>query len=1106
MNGTLPYIPDQVGIPILCQPYRFLDADMATFLLDSQAASLNNLLDTYINAPSNGQYQYRCVGAGSSGTALSIMIMAQMTVNAKNTNGQEYGKERYSELSFWIPCYDELALKRGQFRLGLFLPFLFPDSFSAIATGREMFGFRKQLANFTYPLGKLDLKWPQFAAHTTAYKTLAADTVAQSYPFISLSSGDKGLKEILEDALWSEAESVGAGLIEHWLGEHWINPVTGEKLGAITNDFLKDCPAIFLKQFPKISDATQAQSRAIAEAPFSLQKVHSAFPYLDLLSLKPKTFDLTVEKLASHPIVAQLGLSPSSSTPDADVVPVKGFAISVDFGLELGQVLQDVKPPKKKIAVLGGGIGSLAAVYGITQVPGWQDQYDITLYQMGWRLGGKGASGRNPQIGDRIEEHGLHIWFGYYENAFSVIRQCYAEMNRSANAPMASWDQAFRKHNTIVVQEYVNNHWTPWTLSFPPNDESPGDGKALNDHPLGIFSHLREALTSLHNILKEHTAKSGQASALLTGGLISAANEARKKRQGESDGLLGRFGHALEQVVEKVVVGVVEYEVEKSIKEELTSIDEFFTWFETMYQNFPEGEADLKTMQQGVVPKETTEHWQNIITELFALVQQTLQPFAEVFDSIRRIITLVELALAVGRGILMDGVLWYGYSAIDQYDFTEWLIKNGASEAAANSGLVRAFYDLYLGFPDGKNTIVGDGVAIGGNTAAGELLHSYILVVLCYKGAIMWKMQAGMGDTVMTPLYQVLKQRGVKFEFFHQVSNLGLNAANQIDTIDINVQATLRPNVSEYNPQYNVKDLPCWPSEPLYDQLEQGIELRNRQINLESSWTDWQPVATKQLKLGQDFDQVILGISVAALPYITPQLMAASPAWKTMLEKASTTQTQAMQLWLNINLEETGWAGASPVLDAYGEPFNTWAVMDQTLDKENWPQNQLPISIAYFCNNMKQPDPIPPFSDHGYPDRATAGVKADALKWLQHYTGGLWPYATQKGNPSALNWDFLVDIENRSGLNRLDGQYFRANVDPTERYVCNAKNTNQYRLKAGASGFSNLFITGDWIDNGSLNLGCVESTVIAGLQAARALTGYPLTIYRETIFGNIATK
>src|SRR5215203_2921659 len=72
---------------------------------------------------------------------------------------------------------------------------------------------------------------------------------------------------------------------------------------------------------------------------------------------------------------------------------------------------------KKKIAVLGGGLGSLSTVYGLTSDPAWRDHYDITIYQMGWRLGGKGASGRNRAQNMRIEEHGLHIWMGFYQNA-----------------------------------------------------------------------------------------------------------------------------------------------------------------------------------------------------------------------------------------------------------------------------------------------------------------------------------------------------------------------------------------------------------------------------------------------------------------------------------------------------------------------------------------------------------------------------------------------------------------------------------------------------------------------------------------------------------------
>ncbi|MDB5974733.1 MAG: hypothetical protein JWR07_1493, partial [Nevskia sp.] len=62
---------------------------------------------------------------------------------------------------------------------------------------------------------------------------------------------------------------------------------------------------------------------------------------------------------------------------------------------------------RKRIVILGGGIGALTTAYHLTSAPDWRERYDITVYQLGWRLGGKCASSRNPEHGLRIEEHGL---------------------------------------------------------------------------------------------------------------------------------------------------------------------------------------------------------------------------------------------------------------------------------------------------------------------------------------------------------------------------------------------------------------------------------------------------------------------------------------------------------------------------------------------------------------------------------------------------------------------------------------------------------------------------------------------------------------------------
>ena len=74
---------------------------------------------------------------------------------------------------------------------------------------------------------------------------------------------------------------------------------------------------------------------------------------------------------------------------------------------------------------------------------------------------------------------------------------------------------------------------------------------------------------------------------------------------------------------------------------------------------------------------------------------------------------------------------------------------------------------------------------------------------------------------------------------------------------------------------------------------------------------------------------------------------------------------------------------------------------------------------------------------------------------------------------------------------RLDSQYWRANIDPSDRYVQSLPGTDRLRLRADGSGYDNLFLAGDWTDNG-LNAGCIEGAVLSGLQAANAVMGRPL--------------
>ena len=92
--------------------------------------------------------------------------------------------------------------------------------------------------------------------------------------------------------------------------------------------------------------------------------------------------------------------------------------------------------------------------------------------------------------------------------------------------------------------------------------------------------------------------------------------------------------------------------------------------------------------------------------------------------------------------------------------------------------------------------------------------------------------------------------------------------------------------------------------------------------------------------------------------------------------------------------------------------------------------------------------------------------------------------------PGSLDFDLLYDPTKQKGEARFDWQFWRANIDPTERYVTSFPGAGKYRLKSWDSGYENLTLAGDWIDTG-LHVGSVEGAVMGGKLASHAVSGLP---------------
>lgn len=731
--------------------------------------------------------------------------------------------------------------------------------------------------------------------------------------------------------------------------------------------------------------------------------------------------------------------------------------------------------PKKKIAILGGGMSSLTTAYEITNQPGWKDEYDITVYQTGFRLGGKGASGRNREMFDRIEEHGLHVLFGFYENAFQVMRGCYQEMGRHPDAPLSTWQDAFKPHDLLVMEEQINGQWYHWPLDFPRTSGTPGDGSVLLT-PWDYLKLLLDWMTKMVDVWDPISLRPSES--------ILAMRHA-----------LPDHVAAIRAQVERIVLSSDEH-AGQSAAGGLRSFNE---WLGSLFDSPESGSSTTPFGGPEVVYLDVAnnivcsvdEHPHDIGSVDCRVVSWLIQHFHEWLHEkiesnlvplsieIRRRLILLDLAAAIAIGMIEDGLVVppTNWSKIDGYDFREWLRRHGAR--STDSAPVNALYHaIYSG---------------ASQVGAGAILHACLRMIFTYNGSITYKMQAGMGDVVFAPLYTVLKRRGVKFNFFHRVDALELSEdKSRIERVRMGRQVTLKDG--SYEPLFDVKGLPCWPTEPLYDQIVEGEELKRSGASLEDWWTSWKDRGGElTLHAGREFDILVLGISLGAFPYIAKELIDDSAPFREMVKGVATTQTKGAQLWFTPDLAKLGWQRQSPIVIPYAEPFDTWADMTQLVVHENYPAS-LPVgNLAYLTSHLTDDEPPPPRSDHGYPARQAARAKQSSLHWLKTFPKQLWPNAVTTHDPNELNWFWLVDPQDREGEARFDAQFWVATNTPSDRYVLSVPSSSSKRLRSHELPYTNLYLTGDYTFNG-MNVGCLEGATMAGRQASRAICGYPARI------------
>lgn len=697
----------------------------------------------------------------------------------------------------------------------------------------------------------------------------------------------------------------------------------------------------------------------------------------------------------------------------------------------------------------------MTAAWYLAQQPG----FEVSVYERSWRLGGKGASGRAPD--GRILDHGLHVWLGFYDNAFRMIRDCYREVEINGWGPHqqdsgqrlahGSFEEAFFPEPHIGVAGGSSHEDVVWSGLLPPEKGLPGDPIDATN-PFTLASYLLRCVHLLKTLMLSVIARPGE----------DVPGEARPESRSALDEIVDLdFSFDPTRSPELLIQGIAG-RVRNGTLTIAAALLQAVTILENVLQDFTHSPLVVESALR-------------LMKGLAGQARKQLRDIVAIDEKLRWKTEIIDIVMTIAVGLYRDRVLLgdKGLDALNDFDYREWLSKHGATKSAVASRFITGIYDLVFAYQGGDR--------LKPRLAAGVALRGALRMFFTYRGAMFWRMRSGMGDAVFAPLYKVMTDPDrehpdtraalppVQFHFFHELSGMTLQKAADGRRFVTELRFTAPEHGKRVeNPGAAALDhFGCWP--------ESG------RVLLSAARGSSEPLV---LRVRKDFDAVIFAAGFDEFAQLVSGRGASGLAdppepWsRAVAMKGQTVATKATQLWLAEDLEALGWFRGSGIVSALGMSFDTWADMTHTLPSERaWRAARPPEqavqskqaaekadrarSVAYFCGVI----PDEEIQTRQYGEAALAKSLAALVTDMSR----LWP---------ALGRQRLQLLE----------RHFQANVAGSDRYSLSLPGTILDRLSPLDRSVLNMTVAGDWTACG-LDAGCVEAAVMSGMLAAHAMTG-----------------
>jgi hypothetical protein len=353
---NLPDYIDRGGRQVWRPPYTARETDVFGFLVPCDRGAIDRVLRRDLVEPSRGAVDYRCA---HDHVAVLFARIGQLASADYRDSQRGFVSER--EVSVWCLAADVLAGGR----LVWYLPYVFVDSGQAAASGREVYGYPKQMGVFADP-------YPESLATpgTTTVQAQAIDPYGPTEeavlrPMISATAaagagviaGDPAdafdaLREHLIERLgvdttlpFGAAPRPSAAITPvdapppraaqqktpaAWAARRVLDTLLGRDLAFAASELVIEMMAspmlVFLKQFRDVACPTKACYQAVVEAPLAVHMLGAKFHPLDAAA-----YQIAFSDYASHPIATELGV-----TPGQPLTPQIAFRAQFNFDIELG--------------------------------------------------------------------------------------------------------------------------------------------------------------------------------------------------------------------------------------------------------------------------------------------------------------------------------------------------------------------------------------------------------------------------------------------------------------------------------------------------------------------------------------------------------------------------------------------------------------------------------------------------------------------------------------------------------------------------------------------------------------------------------------------------